>query len=548
MKGLRGRIFVLMALCFAIEVLATTPEVVPGEYVVKFKNFSANKQTIKSFAHTLDMKIQRFIPDTDLVVLKVKDNGDLKGTLSTLHENDNVALAEPNYIYRINRVPNDPDLEKLWGLINSGQLDSKKSVGIAGVDIGAAKAWDIQTGNQNLVVAVIDTGVDYSHKDLKGNIWTNEVERNGKPGVDDDGNGYVDDIHGYDFVNKDGDPMDDHGHGSHCSGTIGAKGDDRSGIVGVTWNVSIMGVKFLSKDGSGSLDAAVESIRYATKMGVKVMSNSWGGGGYSEILKNAIQEASEKGIVFTAAAGNHSGNNDENPSYPASYALPNVISVAAVDNQGSLATFSCYGRRTVHVAAPGVNVFSSIPGGYDSWSGTSMATPHVSGIVALLLSQEPNLTPEEVRTRLIKTSKPLSGLKGRVVANGLADAFLALTNQQAPPDANDPENWKNIQALNISTPHPYSKSSNESWEVEIPGASQIALYFEKFETEVRYDKVVLTNREGKKVGELTGDMGSIWSPAITGDYVKVTFVSDDTINRYGFDLTKAAYRGSGSLK
>lgn len=538
-KGKLLSFLLLIAICKAS---AAAPEAVPGEYVVQLKSSTIKTMSAKLLAKSLNAQIKRFVPNTDIVVLKMKDKGDPKLTVASLLENDSILFAEPNYIYRVSRTPNDPELGKLWGLINSGQADSSKAAGVAGVDIGAEKAWDIQTGNQDLVVAVIDTGMDYNHKDLKANAWTNEAELNGKTGVDDDGNGFVDDIHGYDFVNRDGDPMDDHGHGSHCSGTIGAKGDDNAGIVGVAWNVKIMGVKFLSKDGSGSLDAAVESIKYATKMGVKVMSNSWGGGGYSEILKNAIQEASDKGIVFTAAAGNHSGNNDETPSYPASYNVPNVISVAAVDNRGSLAYFSCFGRQSVHVAAPGVNIFSSIPSGYDSWSGTSMATPHVTGVVALLLSQEPNLTPEEVRNRLVKTSKPLAGLKGKVASNGLIDAYFALTNQQAPPDANDPDNWGNHRALNISTTHPYDKNAKQSWEVEVAGAKEIALYFEKFDTEGRYDKVVFTNKAGKKVGELTGDLGAVWSPVIPGDYVKISFTSDESINRYGFDLTKAASR------
>jgi subtilisin family serine protease len=304
-KGLKGKIFFLSTVLAVSTSFATVPEVVPGEYVVQLKGNSASRvmmagSLIQSLsAQSLNASIKRFIPNTNLVVLNLKDKGNTKATVAALLENEAVALAEPNFIYRINRTPNDPELGKLWGLINSGQKDSNKAVGVPGVDIGAEKAWDIQTGNQELVVAVIDTGVDYNHKDLKGNVWTNDAELNGKQGVDDDQNGFVDDIHGYDFANRDGDPMDDHGHGSHCSGTIGAKGDDNAGIVGVAWNVRIMGVKFLSKDGSGSLEDAVESIKYATKMGAKIMSNSWGGGGYSDILKDAIQEASDKGVVFT---------------------------------------------------------------------------------------------------------------------------------------------------------------------------------------------------------------------------------------------------------
>lgn len=541
-KGLRAKFIFLLSFSTA-KVFAAAPEAVPGEYVVQLKKNQTPKAAVASIPKLLGAQIKRVIPNTGIIVLKLKDKGNRKATVAKLLSNEAIQIAEPNFIYRTNRIPNDPDLGKLWGLINSGQADSNKTIGIAGIDIGAEKAWDIQTGNQDLLISVIDTGVDYNHKDLKGNIWTNEVEANGTAGVDDDNNGYIDDIHGYDFVNKDGDPMDDHGHGSHCSGTIAAKGDDNQGIVGVAWNAKIMGVKFLSKDGSGSLEDAVEAIKYSTKMGVKIMSNSWGGGGYSEIMKEAIAEANTKGIVFTAAAGNHSGNNDETPSYPANYNVPNVISVAALDNRGRLAYFSCYGRRTVHVAAPGVNVFSSLPGGYDSWSGTSMATPHVTGVAALLLSQEPNLTPEQVRERLIKTSKPLAGVKGKAASNGLVDAYMALTNQMAPPDPNDPANWKNSQPLSISTPHPYVEKYTETWTVEVPGATDIALFFNKFDTEARYDKLVLFDRNGKKIGEMTGDLGEdVWSPVVSGDYVQIKFTADDSVNDYGFELSKVSYR------
>jgi len=526
------------------QVMASNPEAVPGEYILKLKKGASVQKNVNALEKSLDIKVKRFISNTDLAVVKINDKNptDFKAITNRLMKNSQVVFAEPNYIYRINRVPNDPELGKLWGMINHGQPDSSNSKGVSGVDIGAEAAWDIETGKQDLLIAVIDTGMDYTHSDLKDNAWTNMAELNGSPGVDDDNNGFIDDIHGYDFANHDPDPMDDHGHGSHCSGTIGGKGNDGAGIVGVAWNVKIMGVKFLGADGGGTLEGAVEAIKYATKMGVKIMSNSWGGGGYSEALKEAIQEAGEHGIVFTAAAGNSAQNNDESPAYPATYNLPNVISVAAIDNRGELATFSSYGRKTVHVSAPGVNVYSSIPGGYDSWSGTSMATPHVTGVVALLLSHEPNLNPEEVRTRLVRTSRPMPSLKGKTASNGLVNAYLALMNEQAPPDPNDPENWTNFQAQSIATEHPYKENTTQSWEVEIPGANQIAVLFEQFKTEARYDIVVLTNRKGEKIGEISGDAGDRWSSAIDGDYVKLTFKSDSSVNDFGFEIKKAAFR------
>lgn len=527
-----------------LKVKAAEPEAVPGEFIIQFKKNTISATSLRQLEKSLDIKVKRIIPNTNLALVQSQKISTLsaKAISQKLMKNKNIILAEPNYIYRINKVSNDPELGKLWGIINTGQVDSRGSEGIVGVDVGAERAWDLQTGDKDLLVAVIDTGVDYTHNDLKENAWVNEAERAGQPGVDDDENGFIDDIYGYDFANHDADPMDDHGHGSHCSGTIGGKGDDGRGIVGVAWNVKIMGVKFLGGDGSGTLDGAVESINYATKMGAKIMSNSWGGGGYSEILKNAIQEASDKGIIFTAAAGNDSKNNDGNPSYPASYNVPNVISVAAINNRGELADFSNYGNRTVHVAAPGVNVYSSVPGGYEVMSGTSMATPHVSGVVALLLSQEPNLTPVEVKERLIKTSKPAGPLRGKVISKGIVNAYTALINELAPPDPNDPENWTDFKPVEISTPHPYQDKYTQSWEYEIPGVSQFALLFENFKTEARYDTVTLTNRAGEKIGVLSGDIGTMWSPNIIGDYVKITFTSDSSVTGYGFDIKKAAYK------
>lgn len=538
------KFFIFTFLFFSLRGYAKneTPEFVSGEYVVQLKTGVSQKQLAKALSSPLNFKIKSWWPQFKLAVLKSNSPLDPKGILSSFVGHPLIRKIEPNYIYRIHRRPNDPDLSQLWGLVNEGQADSKNAMGLPGMDIGAEQAWDLQTGNQDLVVAVIDTGINYQHPSLNENIWTNEAELNGQAGVDDDGNGYIDDVHGYDFVNKDGDPMDDHGHGTHCSGTIGARGDDGVSIAGVVWKTKLMGIKFLSKSGSGNLEDAVLGIKYAMAMGAKVMSNSWGGGGYSEILKDAIQEAGDRGIIFTAAAGNNSSNNDQTPSYPASYNLPNVISVAAVDNRGHLAKFSNFGRRTVHVAAPGVNIYSSIVNGYDSWSGTSMATPHVSEVVALLLAEEPLLTPIEVRQRLVTTSKPLANLKSQVAAGGMVNAFYALTKQVAPPDMNDPENWTSFREETIATSHPYGKSLELTWEIQEQGASQIAVYFSQFNTELKYDKVSFYSKEGQLLGVMTGDLGPTWSPAFAGDYVKIVFTTDKSVNKYGFDLTRVAYR------
>ncbi|GAB4024385.1 MAG: hypothetical protein Fur0010_27680 [Bdellovibrio sp.] len=323
-------------------------------------------------------------------------------------------------------VVQDAKFSDQWGLKNTGRNSGGLlSPGKAGEDINAEKVWGLSRGSKLVKIAVIDTGIDYNHPDLKANLDINEEELNGQPGIDDDGNGYVDDIYGYDFANNDGDPLDGHGHGTHCSGVIGAA-HNRDGIRGVMANVKIFGVKFLSDSGSGSTEGAIKSIDYAIKRGANVMSNSWGGGGFSQALLDAIVEANDRGIVFVAAAGNSYANNDTSDTYPANYKVDNIISVGAMDGAGKKASFSNYGKKTVHVFAPGKNIISTVKnGGYQKMSGTSMACPHVSGIVGLLLSQEPNLSPKEVRDRVMSSAVRTSNLD-KYTASGRADAYMLL--------------------------------------------------------------------------------------------------------------------------
>lgn len=521
---------------------AKAPESVPGEYIVKLRDsVSVEKMNINTLSQQLGTYVKSVIADQNIVVVK-RPVFELKSSVvSTLSQNPIVEIVEPNFIYRANAIPNDPMLGQLWGMKNIGQPDSAKQAGVEGMDIGAEQAWDVTTGSKDVVVAVIDTGLMFNNPDLIDNVWTNEAELNGKAGVDDDNNGYVDDIHGYNFVNNTGNPMDDHGHGSHCSGTIGGTGNDGKGIVGVAWNVRIMGVKFLSKDGSGSLENALKAIDYATKNGAKIMSNSWGGGGYSETLKAAIERSNAAGALFIAAAGNDGNDNDANPTYPGSYQVPNVLAVAAIDNRGKMASFSSYGRTSVHVGAPGVNIVSTTTAGYESWSGTSMATPHVSGIATLVMSHEPNLTALEVKERIIATAKPIASLRGKVQSGGLANAYLAVTNTTPPPDPNDPAKWESVP-VEISSAHPYKDKTSATFEVNVPGAKQISLYFSKFDTEADYDTVQLFNAKGEKIDTMSGNNNDSYSAAIDGDYVKIVFTSDDSVSRYGFDITKAAWR------
>jgi subtilisin family serine protease/subtilisin-like proprotein convertase family protein len=367
--------------------------------------------------------------------------------LAAYQANPWVLYAEPNYLVSINVVPNDPSFSRLYGLNNTGQTG-----GTVDADIDAPEAWDNFTGSGNTIVAVIDTGVDYNHPDLAANIWTNpgEIPNNG---LDDDSNGFVDDVHGYDFANNDGNPFDDNGHGTHVSGTIGAVGNNAIGVAGVIWDVQIMAVKFLDAGGGGTLADAVRAVNYAVANGALISNNSWGGGGFYQALYDAIANAGAQGHIFVAAAGNNSSNNDAFPAYPASYNLDNIIAVAATDDDDLLAYFSNYGATSVDLGAPGVDIYSTLPNnGYGYLSGTSMATPHVTGVVAMVRDLHPTWTVQQVKDQILGTVDPVASLAGKTVTGGRVNLYRAATGQP-PPDTRGPR---------ITAHSPTSTSQNVS--------------------------------------------------------------------------------------
>jgi len=315
----------------------------------------------------------------------------------------------------------------LWGMKNTGQ-DVRGTLGTEGADIDAETAWQTTTGSKEVVVGVIDTGVDYTHEDLVNNMWTNTLELNGEDGVDDDGNGYVDDIHGWDAYDNDGDPMDEVGHGTHVAGTIGAEGNNGIGVVGVNHKVSIVGCRFLGPNG-GSSSGAITCLDYMlglkeSGVNIKVTNNSWGGGGYSKALEDAISANNDAGILFAAAAGNGASDNDLSDYYPSNYDVPNVISIASTTNKDGMSGFSQWGLNTVDMGAPGSNIVSSYPGhltesgesGYYWMSGTSMATPHVSGAAALLASLDEDITVAEMKDILMNSGDSIDALAGKTVS------------------------------------------------------------------------------------------------------------------------------------
>lgn len=356
---------------------------------------------------------RRFKLVPGLTVVKLPEGLAMGDALVRYNRTAGIRYAQPNYRQHALRTPNDPYFSALWGLNNTAQTGGK-----ADVDIDAPEAWERGVGGAAVTVAVIDTGIDYTHEDLAANLWRNPGEIAGN-GIDDDGNGYVDDVYGYDFCNGDADPMDDNGHGTHCSGTIGAVGDNGVGVAGVCWTVKLMALKFLDASGSGSTADAIGCIEYAVQKGARVLSNSWGGGGYEQALKDAIDAAGAAGALFVAAAGNDYGNNnDATPAYPASYESDNIVSVMSVEASGVMSSFSNYGATSVDIAAPGTSILSCQPGGgYQYMSGTSMATPHVSGACALLLSLNSGLSSQQVKAALLASAD--ASLPGLCVAGGL---------------------------------------------------------------------------------------------------------------------------------
>jgi thermitase len=321
----------------------------------------------------------------------------------------NIEYIEPNYIYtKFGRIMDIRDklFSYQWALenrgLNSGSYDRR---GLKGVDINAKDSWYNFSPQKKVRIAVIDSGVDYTHEDLQNQIMINQAELNGRPGVDDDGNGYIDDVRGYDFAENDADPMDKDGHGTHCAGIIGAE-HNSLGIRGIINNVEILPLKFLDDEGKGETINAIRAIDYAIAANVDIISNSWGGGKYSRALLEAIERARDAGIIFVAAVGNSNQDLDKEPVYPAAYPVKNIIAVANINAYGRKAKSSNYGQKTVHVFAPGESILSTLPGNnYKRHSGTSMAAPLVAGTLGLLLSQEPDVTPAQAKQRLIDSSE-----------------------------------------------------------------------------------------------------------------------------------------------
>ncbi len=387
------------------------------EYLIKLnKNYS--KGHLQAFASNVEVVRE------DVIVLSLTQQ-----EANKLKTDSRVTHISRNRLMQVLKTPNDlaPDQWAMDGRNKSGEA----------ININALLAWDITTGTKDVVVAVIDTGADMTHPDLVDNFWVNVKERDGQPGVDDDNNGYIDDINGYHFGTNQATPTDTFGHGTHVAGTVGAKGNNNLDVVGVNWDVSLMILNIFEKAGARTSDS-IRAIDYAVANGAQVINASWGGPGPAKgaskeeleehrLLYEAIERAGKKGVVFVAAAGNDAANSDINPLYPAAYDLDNIISVGSVSNLGKVSLFSNYGKISVDVMAPGVGIRStSMGGGSEILLGTSMASPHVAGIAGLMLAVNPTLTPSDIKNNLISTCNQRSALNGKCVCNGFVDAYASL--------------------------------------------------------------------------------------------------------------------------
>jgi subtilisin family serine protease len=402
------------------------------EILVKFKS-GVSQEAIDRLTALRNDRVEDRIENADgWEAIDDFDNADAATLVKEYQQLPEVEYAEPNYEINLDEaaagplepiLPRDPQFNDQWALSNSGQRGGKK-----GADISATLAWARTTGSEDVVVAVLDTGVDYNHEDLTENMWRRPEKM---APYHDNELGTIDDEDGFNAIDG-GDPMDDNGHGTHCAGIIGAEGENEIGIAGVNWKVQIMPLKFMNASGSGSTKDAIEAINYVIDrkkagVNVRIISASWGSTQKSRALGDIIRKAYENDILFVAAAGNSSVDNDRQPHYPSSYDSPNVVSVAALDRHDALASFSNYGAKSVAVAAPGVEILSTwLDNQYEEKSGTSMATPVVSGVAALILAEHPEMSVDNLKKKLLASTDPIPALKGKTITAGRINAAKAL--------------------------------------------------------------------------------------------------------------------------
>lgn len=492
---------------------------VPGKILVRFRKSAsaASRARIHSKMGTKVIRKYRIVKGLQLV--KLPHGMSVEHAIRKFGKMSEVLYAEPDYVVNAFLTPNDPSFTEQWALSNTGQTG-----GLADADIDAPEAWELTTGSSDIVIATLDTGIDYTHPDLASNIFSNSADCN-SDGVDDDGDGYIDDCHGINVLTGSGDPMDDHGHGTHVAGIIGAVGNNGVGIAGVNWTTRILGCKFLDSTGTGDTAGAIACLDYIAGMkdrGVNIVAtnNSWGGGAYSQAMSDAIEAQLERGILFVVAAGNDGMDNDTLQTYPCSYPLSNVICVASTDSSDNMSSFSNYGKRIVDLGAPGEGILSTfLNDTYQSLDGTSMATPHVTGVVGLIYALYPDLDWRAAKNRILAGGDIIPALD-QTVTNRRLNAYGALSCTDSVVSARlrplsstlsvGPGSPIELSALNIDCGNP-----NGNVVVNVsPGGETVTLL-----------------DDGLDSDQVAGDgiYTATWTPQTAGTYT-LTFPGNDTVS------------------
>lgn len=409
-----------------------THDYVPGEIIVKLRSKSKTLQAqafIGKAVAEKGMSLKGSWTGLNMHQFALKAGDSVEKTIAELQNDPDVEFAEPNYIIRQADFAREGE-QVAMSDVQAQAVNDVTTFAQTGAPIGLSSSWSNQTaGKAPAVVAVIDTGLDASHPVFASTnaVWTNVGEIPGN-GIDDDNNGYIDDVHGWNFVANNNNPMDDEGHGTHVSGIVLGVSQDITATTLRTASVQIMPLKFLDSTGSGSTSDAIKAIYYAANNGAKVLNNSWGGGGFSNSLLTAIAYSYDKKVVFVAAAGNAANNNDSSPTYPANYNVPNLISVAATTDTDAWASFSNYGSQTVHVGSPGNSIYSTFPNSqYGRASGTSMATPFISGLAALMVREQPSMNGYQVKNLIFSSAQSIASLQTRTTTKSRMNAASGLT-------------------------------------------------------------------------------------------------------------------------
>jgi subtilisin family serine protease len=482
-------------------------------------------------------------------VLALRSPDEINYVIQQLRLDPRVQFAEPNYAVQMvgsenGALPNDANFESQWNLQNRAQPDADKNAGVTGADIHVVPVWNAGvTGNKNVLVATIDSGLDWNHPELAPNLYENPGEAGAKSanGLDDDGNGFIDDVHGFNTLDHNNQTVDDNGHGSHVAGIIGAAGNNAQGVTGINWQVSMLPVKALNAMGAGTLQSVVEGLNYAIKMKAQIINNSWVMSQKSDILEEVMRETEKQGILMVSAAGNSFVNLDGFNLYPASFQFSNTVSVAATNNRDRTWLLSDTGPKTVDVAAPGENILSTFKRGqYKVSSGTSMASPQVAGIAALLKSAHPEWDYKELKKRIIESCVPLVDLRHKVKCQGRVDAWNALQGIK-PPNPFIQDRAFQSEPYVAESAHPYGEKLNQYFEIKRPGAKYIRVHLATVELEWDRDHMYLEDPQGNVVEEINGPCSGYSTDYVAGDTLKLRLKTDSSRGFYGFKVDAIEY-------